>query len=230
MRYLNVTSIAFPTIGGGTARIPYSRIANMMSLAISDFLKRTNASYKVFLYIYDQQENPDYIKYLDFYEQFAACVERDNYLLTDEQTTQPASDTSKEDYDVFISYSRKDSEEADEIVKALEQMNLKIWIDRTGDYSGRNYKSVIVNTIRRSRLVLFLSSKNSNISENVIKEISVAVELRKIIIPIRLDNFPYADSITYDLTGIDYVNYEHEKEQLERKVISQLTLIKNARK
>lgn len=229
MRYLNVNSIAFPTIGGGTARIPYSRIAFTMSRAISDFLKKTNTSYKVFLYIFDQTENPDYIKYLDFYEQFAACVERDDYQVIDEIRQHPAAST-KEDYDVFLSYSRKDCQKIDEIVESLKQMNLKYWIDRTGEYSGRNYKSVIVDTIRQSHIVLFLSSENSNKSENVIKEVSVAVELKKMIIPIKLDNYPYADSITYDLTGIDFVNYESEKEQLERKIISQLTLIKNAKK
>jgi Predicted phosphatase homologous to the C-terminal domain of histone macroH2A1 len=229
MRYLNVTSIAFPTIGGGTAQIPYSRIAYTMSRAISDFLKRTNVSYKVFLYIYDQSERPEYIKYLDFYEQFAACVERDNYRVVDEPILKSMLPT-KEDYDLFISYSRMDSQKADEIADALKQMNLKFWVDRTGEYSGRNYKSVIVNTIRQSQIVLFLSSENSNKSENVIKEVSVAVELKKMIIPIKLDNFPYADSIAYDLTGIDYVNYESEKEQLKRKIISQLTLIKNSKK
>ena len=123
-----------------------------------------------------------------------------------------------------------DSDKADEIVNILKQMKLNIWIDRTGEYSGRNYKSVIVNTIKQSHIVLFLSSENSNKSENVIKEVSVAVEFKKMIIPIMLDNTPYADSITYDLTGIDYVNYEKEKEQLERKVLSQLTLIKSSKK
>lgn len=229
MRYLNVTSIAFPTIGGGTARIPYSRIAFSMSRAISDFLKKTNAPYKVYLYIYDQSENPDYIKYLDFYEQFAACIEENDYKVSKEQEKQPLVSV-KDSYDVFISYSRIDSKKADEIVNVLKQMKLNIWIDRTGEYSGRNYKSIIVNTIRQSHIVLFLSSENSNKSENVIKEVSVAVELKKMIIPIKLDNSPYADSIAYDLTGIDYVNYENEKELLERKVISQLTLIKNSKK
>ncbi len=227
MRYLNVTSVAFPTIGGGAARIPYSRIACTMSSAISDFLKKTNASYKVYLYIYDQSEKPEYIKYLDFYEQFAACVDRDNYQIDNEYAQKPIA-SMKEDYDVFISYSRMDSQKADEITNALKGMNLKFWIDRIGDYSGRNYKSVIVDIIRQSHIVLFLSSENSNKSENVIKEISVAVELKKMILPIKLDKHPYADSIAYDLTGIDFVNYESEKDQLERKIISQLTLIKKS--
>ncbi len=229
MRYLNVKTIAFPTIGGGTARIPYSRIAYAMSRAMSDFLKKTNFSYRVYLYIFDPQDNPDYIKYLDFYEQFAACVDHKSYKEKDIQELQ-LQDSVKEDYDVFISYSRKDTQKADEIVEQLQQMNLNLWIDRKGEYSGHNYKSVIVNIIRRSHIVVFLSSENSNKSDNVIKEVSVAVELKKMIIPIKLDDSPYADSIVFDLTGIDFVNYEKDKERLEQKIISQLSLVKSSKK
>ena len=87
---------------------------------------------------------------------------------------------------------------------------------------------MIVNAIHNSNIVLFLSSANSNKSDNVIKEISVAVEQKKHIIPIKIDNAPYADSIAYDLTGIDYINYSEQKEELVHKVHSQLTLIRNS--
>ena len=75
---------------------------------------------------------------------------------------------------------------------------------------------------------MFISSQNSNESENVIKEISVAVELKKPIIPVKIDNTPYADSITYDLTGIDYIDYAMDNDILEQKILSQLTIIKNS--
>lgn len=228
MHHLNMSSIAFPTIGGGTAGIPYSRIACTMSRAISDFLKRTNVCYKVYLYIYDKTEEPDYLKYIDFYEQFAACVERNATQFEGNKSAQSIR-ANEEEYDIFISYSRIDSKKADELAEILRQMDLKIWIDRTGEYSGRNYKSVIVNTIRQSHIVLFLSSENSNKSENVIKEISVAVAHKKMIIPIKFDNYPYADSIAYDLTGIDFVNYNEEKDDLEHKILSQLMLVKNSK-
>ncbi len=227
MRNLNVSSIAFPTIGGGLAGIPLQKIARVMASSISDFLLKTNYPYNIELFIFSTKNHPDYIQYLDFFEQFAACVDskEERHI----QTTPCETNISvHENYDVFISYSRLDSSVADEIIVLLKELNLRIWIDRSGDYSGRNYKSVIVNTIRNSNIVLFLSSERSNKSDNVIKEISVAVEQKKHIIPIKIDNAPYADSIAYDLTGIDYINYSEQKEELVHKIFSQLTLIRNS--
>lgn len=228
MRYLNVSSIAFPTIGGGTARIPYQLIAKVMAESMSDFLNRTSLSYQVELYIYTGVNKPNYIQYIDFFEQFASHVTPDEDRNVASQGVNNPKVGQSETYDVFISYSRSDSSIADEIVKSLDEMGLKYWIDRSGEYSGKNYKSVIVDKIRHSFVILFLSSENSNKSDNVTKEISVAVELKKYIIPVRLDKSPYADSITYDLSGIDYIDYEKEKEVLEQKVRSQLVLLKNA--
>ena len=138
------------------------------------------------------------------------------------------TEKNSDDYDVFISYSRLDSVIADELANALKAKGVKCWIDRSGQYSGKNYKSVIVDKIRHSSIVMFISSQNSNESENVIKEISVAVELKKPIIPVKIDNTPYADSITYDLTGIDYIDYAMDNDILEQKILSQLTIIKNS--
>jgi hypothetical protein len=43
-----------------------------------------------------------------------------------------------------------------------------------------------------------------------------------------LDDASYADSIAYDLTGVDYIKYNEEKDELEHKIMSQLMLIKNS--
>ena len=228
MRSLNVSSIAFPMIGGGTAKIPHQRIAYMMAQSMSDFLKRTNVAYNIELYIYTGNIEPNYMQYIDFFEQFASHVdylnERSNVI---KHSQSNSNSLNSEYYDVFISYSRIDSVKADEIVRSLEVVKLKCWIDRSGHYSGKNYKSEIVDKIRHSHIVLFISSENSNKSENVIKEISVAVELRKHIIPVKIDQSSYADSITYDLIGIDFIDYEKEKDELEQKILSQIALIKN---
>ena len=225
MRYLNVTSIAFPTIGGGTANIPYKRIAKVMSESMADFFKRTSVVYKIELYIYTGSEQPNIMNYIEFFEQFAS-----NMVLSSgyDSTAVLKTEKNSDDYDVFISYSRLDSVIADELANALKAKGVKCWIDRSGQYSGKNYKSVIVDKIRHSSIVMFISSQNSNESENVIKEISVAVELKKPIIPVKIDNTPYADSITYDLTGIDYIDYAMDNDILEQKILSQLTIIKNS--
>lgn len=46
----------------------------------------------------------------------------------------------------------------------------------------------------------------------VAKEISLADEFRKTIIPVRLDNSPYAPRIDYDLNSIDSIDYYKNEE------------------
>lgn len=112
---------------------------------------------------------------------------------------------------VFISYSRKDQEQAYAICELLNKNDISYWIDKEGKYSGNNFKGVIVEQIKNSAIVLFLSSQNSNQSPNVVKEIGLAVHYSKPIILIKLDTHSYDVNIEYDLCNIDYIEYTSEK-------------------
>ncbi len=127
-------------------------------------------------------------------------------------------------YDVFISYSRKDSDVVLPIVKKLEDNGLSVWIDRDGIESGDAFKSVIVRAIKNSDVFLFFSSKNSNQSPWTIKEVNTAVHLKKSIIPIRLDDTDYDDSLLFDLVGLDFVDLsiDEKKEAALNKLINTL--------
>lgn len=109
-------------------------------------------------------------------------------------------------YDIFISYSRKDSDKVNEIIGYLTANGLKVWLDKNGIESGDAFKSVIVSAINRSTIFLFFSSKNSNNSPWTIKEVNTAIYKKKPIIPIKLDNSEYADSILFDLVGLDFID------------------------
>ena len=111
-------------------------------------------------------------------------------------------------HEVFVSYSRKDSDSAAfrKVRETLDMLQVPYWIDVDGHYSGQNYKDVIVKAIRQANLVLFVSSSASNASENVMKEIDIASNEKKKILPVRIDQSPYCDSIAYDLTSTDYID------------------------
>ena len=110
-------------------------------------------------------------------------------------------------HDIFISYSRADSEQVMKIRNVLDESGLEYWIDKEGIYSGENYKEVIVDAIDVSKVVMFISSINSNNSINVIRELGYAVSQKKTIIPVLLDDSQYAKSIRLDIADIDQVNF-----------------------
>lgn len=110
-------------------------------------------------------------------------------------------------YDVFISYSRKDSGLVLEIAEKLTESGYDVWIDQDGIESGDAFKSVIVKAIKKSNLFLFFSSKTANESLWTVKEVNMAVHLKKYIIPVKLDDTEYNDSLLFDLVGLDYISY-----------------------
>lgn len=112
------------------------------------------------------------------------------------------------EYDIFISYSRKDSEIVDQFVSRLTDAGYNVWIDRDGIYSGDQFKAIIVKAIKSSSLVVFVSSANSNASDWTVKEISYALKKGKTIIPVKLDDAEYDDSIDFDLINIDFIQYQ----------------------
>lgn len=110
-------------------------------------------------------------------------------------------------HDIFISYSRKDSNIVDEFVNRLEAEGFRVWIDRDGIESGDAFKKVIVKAIKESSIVAFFSSEYSNSSPWTAKEINIAVHHDKPIIPIKIDKTVYNDEVEFDLVSLDYVDY-----------------------
>ena len=127
-------------------------------------------------------------------------------------------------YDIFISYSRKDSDLVLTVVKQLQKRGFTIWIDKDGIESGDAFKSVIVRAIKNSDVFLFFSSKGSNDSPWTVKEVNTAVHLKKSIIPVRLDGTDYADSILFDLGSLDFVDLSinEKRESSLNKLINTL--------
>ena len=114
------------------------------------------------------------------------------------------------EYDIFISYSRDDSAIVNTFVQRLEAAGYKVWIDKTGIYTGSRFKSVLVQAIEDSKVFLFFSSKGANASPWTAKEVAIAVDRKKTIIPIKLDNTRYNRDVEFDLIGLDYVDYRNK--------------------
>lgn len=215
---MELNSIAFPCLGLGMANMPLEGVAKLTAKTICNFLLRTNKSITIELYIKDTYDVYNRFDYLPFFEWFAAYSYKAEKSREEENSIEgfdnlkfndvdiPNVDSLDKGHKVFISYSRKDSEIAKGICDTLNKLNIPYWIDIDGVYSGANFKEMIVNAISLSEIVLFLSSENSNKSDNVAKEISIADKYGKVIIPVRLDKSPMNPKMDYDLAGIDFVD------------------------
>lgn len=136
----------------------------------------------------------------------------------------PSIATSSEgnmEYDVFISYSRKDYVDENRqvipgnvisLIKELFDANgISYWFDEDGVFSGDAFAPVIARNIKASKIFLFISSENSNASEWTSNEIATAHAYKKKIIPFRYDDSVYNDSVIIYIARLDYVEYQENK-------------------
>ena len=120
----------------------------------------------------------------------------------------------KNQYDIFISYSTKDKPQVMGVVNKLIASGYKIWIDKKGIRSGDpSFKTTLVEAIESSKVIMFFSSFNSNNSIWTEKEIGIAVNKNKHIIPIKLDKSQYAKSVEFDLINCDHIDYSNESKK-----------------
>ena len=120
-------------------------------------------------------------------------------------------------YDVFISYSRKDyvDENANvipgnivsKVKNSFKAAGISYWFDEEGIYSGDAWAKKILNSIKASRIFVFIASENANKSPFTRKEIASADEFHISILPFRLDNTPYDDDVLFRIVDLQYIAY-----------------------
>ena len=236
MLAMDLTSIAFPTIGAGSAKIPIQKVIEQMSEAIARNLSRTNKTLNVELYWYDIYKlcsESDIITLFESLAAKAALVSYQHCSETEQDDTIPSENAIVEvperanmHHKVFISYSRRDNDTAEHLCNILKENGIEYWIDKEGIYSSSNYKELIVDAIEVSKAVIFISSTNSNSSSNVIREIGYAVNMNKPILPLMLDDAPYAKSIRLDISDIDQIDFKNPMAS-SKKLITSLMYVLN---
>src|SRR5579883_2298183 len=117
--------------------------------------------------------------------------------------------------DIFISYSRHDSEHALQLAERLRASGADVWMDSLALAAAETWSAEIVNAINSARLFFILLSPSSVASHNVNKELSLASEKRKTIVPIVIEKCPLSESMEYALAGVQRVSITNE-EALER--------------
>ena len=113
-------------------------------------------------------------------------------------------------YDVFISYSRKDIEIADRICAAFDRASVTYFIDRQGIGGGLEFPDAIANAIVNSHIVLFLASTNSYVSKFTNSEITFAFNKKEknSIIPYRIDNSDMPIGLQFVFSSINWRSLE----------------------
>jgi hypothetical protein len=123
--------------------------------------------------------------------------------------------------EVFVSYSRRDTQIVEELIQQIEQLGLAVWIDRQSTSSQR-YAAPIVHAIRTSRVVALMSSQNAFASDHVTREVYLAGDFKKPFIVFQLDPTEFPDELLYFVSGFPRVPIATIDRQQLRLLIAKL--------
>ena len=116
--------------------------------------------------------------------------------------------------EVFISYASEDRGRILDLVERLRGAGVSVWIDQMGIEGATMWSQEIVEAIDSCKVLILAISQRSTESENVVKELALASERRKKILPVCLDSSGIPKTMEYQLAGIQRVEYvEGEEEQ-----------------
>jgi hypothetical protein len=107
---------------------------------------------------------------------------------------------------LFVSHVREDRSDAEDIVGELERRGVRCWIAPRNVRPGKPFDDEIAEAIDTSRAMLLIFSERCNESEYIRREVTVAGEAGKVIIPFRIDNSQPKKGLRVRLTDLHWID------------------------
>ncbi|MEO0600660.1 MAG: TIR domain-containing protein [Myxococcota bacterium] len=111
--------------------------------------------------------------------------------------------------DAFISYASVNQPTALEICNHLEVAGRTCWIAPRDIRPGADYRQEILRGLTDATVLLLVYSKEAAASPHVVREVSLADEEGKTVVPVRIDDTPETGPLRYVLHGKHWVDFHH---------------------
>jgi hypothetical protein len=119
---------------------------------------------------------------------------------------------------IFICFSSKDETIAREVVDFLEAEGLKCWISCRDVPAGQNYQATIVQALESAQGIVFLFSKSSGASGEILKELSLAGSVKAPVFPLRLAPIAPTGALRYELATRQWIDIFPDQDKALRKL------------
>lgn len=120
---------------------------------------------------------------------------------------------------IFISYSRVDTNFVTHLIDDLTKQGLNVWLDQRNIGAGQRWDNTIQQALESSDLFVIVLTPSSVASENVLDELSYAINARKRIIPILFRNC----EIPYRIARIQFVDFTRDYQTGFRHLASEIS-------
>ena len=115
--------------------------------------------------------------------------------------------------EVFISYSSYDRDRVMPVVESLRSSGISVWVDEGNIHAADLWSEQIVQAIADCRVMVVMLSQNSTCSHNVVKEVMLASEQKKALLPVYIEPANIPAKLQYQLAGIQHLELYGQDDQ-----------------
>lgn len=108
---------------------------------------------------------------------------------------------------VFTSYAREDASFVDQVKVKLEQSGIDLWTDREDMAGGQSWRAQITDAIKSSDALMAVLSPSSAQSRYVVRELTLADENRKQIVPVLYQQCQIPREAEFELAGLHMIDF-----------------------
>lgn len=109
-------------------------------------------------------------------------------------------------HDVFISHASNDKAAVEKICAAIESRGIACWFAPRDVLAGAEYGKSIVSAIDACRVMVVILSASANESWKIGREVGLAQEKAKIIVPVKVEDVRPAKAMAYLLAGMQLLD------------------------
>ena len=125
-------------------------------------------------------------------------------------------------YDVFLSYRRADQAIARALVEALEARGVGVWWDQKIE-AGTDWRDAIVENLVESDMLVILFSEECNASKQLKKEMALADDMDKDVIPVLIEDTKPKGHFLYELAARNWLQVFPNPESKITELADKLT-------
>jgi formylglycine-generating enzyme required for sulfatase activity len=110
---------------------------------------------------------------------------------------------SSEEFKYFFSYTRSDSEFVLKLAKELRELGTNLWLDQLDILGGQHWDSAVEEALKSCKGMIAVLSPDSVVSNNVMDEVSYALEKGKLVVPVLIRSC----DIPFRLRRVQYIDF-----------------------
>jgi hypothetical protein len=124
--------------------------------------------------------------------------------------------------DVFVSHSSADASVANEIVSGLEARAVSCWIAPRDVQPGPTFAAALYSAIESAPVFVVLMSAAANKSDHIARELAIADQMSKIVVPVRLEEFVATGAFCYYTRAAHFYRWHHAPEEVLARIAEQV--------